>query len=139
MKKIILMFCLVNFFVASNNAFAQQDDAQFLDESLKDMTMVAGLGLGGAILGLSTLSFVEEPGDHLKNIVVGGAIGIIIGVGVVAFSQATKSKELYENNAYNQLNFSTGDRVKWHSAQNTYSNKVINASNLSQFNYTFSF
>ncbi len=63
------------------------------DETLGDLYLIAGLGAGGAILGLSTLSFVDKPTKHLKNIWIGGAIGIIVGVGVVAWNQATKSQE----------------------------------------------
>ena len=50
--------------------------------------------MAGAVLGLSTLSFVEEPKDHTRNIIVGASIGIIFGVGYVAFSQATKTQEM---------------------------------------------
>lgn len=35
-------------------------------------------GLGGAILGLSTLSFYDEPQDHLRNIALGGAVALIV-------------------------------------------------------------
>lgn len=62
------------------------------DESLQDLTVVLGAGGVGAILGLSTLSFVDKPKDHMKNVAIGGAIGIVIGVGIVIFGQATKSQ-----------------------------------------------
>lgn len=63
-----------------------------LDESLNDLTLVLGAGAAGAILGLSTLSFVDRPKDHLKNISIGGALGIVLGVGIALFGQATKSQ-----------------------------------------------
>lgn len=118
MKNIFITLCvLVN--IVFSQAMAQENgDDNFAQESIKDISTVAGLGAGGAILGLSTLSFVEEPGDHLKNIVVGGAIGIIIGVGVVAWSQANKSRDLYETNVLNYKNFSTDERKSWHTANN---------------------
>ena len=97
---------------------------------------VAGLGAFGAVLGLSTLSFVDEPGDHLKNIVTGGAIGIIIGVGLVAFNQATKSKDLYDENA-SLDNFNHGSRVKWHTASSEYAR--LKSPKLNQVNFTFQF
>jgi hypothetical protein len=62
-----------------------------LDDSVRDMTTVFASGAAGAVLGLSTLSFVDTPSDHLKNISVGGAIGIVIGVSIVVFNQAGKS------------------------------------------------
>ncbi len=87
-----------------------------LDGAKSDMTLILALGAGGAILGLSTLSFVETPKDHLKNILVGGAIGIIIGVGVVAWRQATASKEYMGANMLeeNSKLFSSVERQNWH-------------------------
>jgi hypothetical protein len=76
-------------------AFGQGQEKSVFAESMSDFYVVAGTTVGGAVLGLSTLSFVEEPGDHLKNVVVGGAIGMILGVGIVAYSQATKSRESF--------------------------------------------
>lgn len=67
-----------------------------LADTMANVWIVVGMMGGGAILGLSTLSFVEEPSENLDHIVTGGAIGIIIGVGIVGFLQATKSQELYE-------------------------------------------
>lgn len=84
-----------------------------VSSSLQDFSIVMGVGIGGAILGLSTLSFVDEPKEHLNNVVTGGAIGIIIGVGIVAYNQATKSQESYlEGAAYE--GFSTKERLAWH-------------------------
>lgn len=68
---------------------------QILADTKADMLTVVGVGLAGAVLGLSTLSFYSEPKDHFKNILVGGAIGIIIGVGLVAYNQATKSRDTF--------------------------------------------
>lgn len=70
---------------------AAQDSSGVLDESVQDLYVVLGAGAAGAVLGLSTLSFADKPGDKLGNITIGGAIGIIVGVGIVVFSQATKS------------------------------------------------
>ena len=67
-----------------------------LGDSLSDLYTVAGVGLAGSVLGLSTLSFVDEPGENLKNIVTGGSIGIILGVGIVAWKHASRSKDFYD-------------------------------------------
>lgn len=72
-------------------ATAEATEASIMDDSLRDISVVLGAGAVGAILGLSTLSFVNSPSKHLKNVAVGGAVGIVIGVGVVIFSQATRS------------------------------------------------
>lgn len=68
-----------------------------LDESLADLTLVLGAGAAGAVLGLSTLSFVDTPKDHFKNVAIGGAIGIVVGVGIAIFGQATKSQTVITN------------------------------------------
>lgn len=35
--------------------------------------------LGGAILGISTLSFYDKPQEHLSNVAVGGTVGAVLG------------------------------------------------------------
>jgi hypothetical protein len=101
----------------SGSAFAQ-GESSILKESVSDLTTVAAIGAGGAILGLSTLSFTEEPKDHLKNILVGGAIGIIAGVGIVAWQQANKSKTVIESSSADlKPGFSTAHRVVWQNSQ----------------------
>jgi hypothetical protein len=104
-----------------SNPLLAQNQPNVMDETLTDAYTVLGTTMGGAILGLSTLSFVEEPGDHLKNVVVGGAIGIILGVGIVAYGQASKSKDLYFQGApgaptgrRSQNSFDTLARFHWH-------------------------
>lgn len=111
-----------------------QDDGKFaiIDESIQDLNIVLGAGIGGAVLGLSTLSFVDKPAEHLKNVVVGGALGIITGVAIVSISQASKSRNLYYDNASNE-NFSTLDRFAWHNQE-----RVKNQTNFASF-YTHSF
>jgi hypothetical protein len=87
----------------SSGVLAQEGGSTgILSDSLSDLYTVAGVGAAGSILGLSTLSFVDKPGENLKNIVTGGAIGIIIGVGIVAWSHATRSKNLYESSVFNR-------------------------------------
>jgi hypothetical protein len=76
-------------------AYSQDDNLDGLvGDTKNDLLVVVGGGLAGAVLGLSTLSFVEEPKEHTRNIIVGASIGIIAGVGYVAFSQANKTSDL---------------------------------------------
>lgn len=56
----------------------------------KQMATIIFSGLGGAILGLSTLSFYGRPQDKLSNIAVGFAIGIIAGTVYTTYKAATK-------------------------------------------------
>lgn len=78
----------------SNKSFAQSGSSSIADDSLRDAYIVGGCGLAGAILGLSTLSFVEEPKEHTRNILMGAAVGIVAGVAVVAYFQANNSKTI---------------------------------------------
>lgn len=48
-------------------------------------------GLGGAVLGISTLSFYGQPQDHISNISTGFALGIIAGTAVVSYQAANSS------------------------------------------------
>jgi hypothetical protein len=151
MQKIKKSFLLcLSFFLFLNPLASAQQGGDILKETMTDMYIVAGAGLGGAVLGLSTLSFVEEPSEHLNNIIVGGAIGIIIGVGVVAWRQANKSSDLYKQNAFNgqkiqklpQPEFTTAMRTGWHRKNHyEFSSKLgkSNAPANSAFNVQFSF
>lgn len=116
LRKIFVL--LLSLQLLSATAFGQDvGDSKLLEDSVADMYTVAGAGLGGAIIGLSTLSFVEEPGDHLKNILVGAALGIMGGVAFVGYSTANKGRDLYYDGALNNRNhkdFSTKGRVAWH-------------------------
>ena len=92
-----------------------------VNDTKNDFLVVVGGGLAGAILGLSTLSFVEEPKEHTRNILVGASIGIIAGVGYVAFSQATRTQDMiYGGDAVgasyqgNIKDFGTTARSSWH-------------------------
>lgn len=61
-------------------------------KTTQDFMVVGGVGVAGAVLGLSTLSFVEKPMEHLKNITIGASIGVILGVALVAYNQATSTR-----------------------------------------------
>lgn len=52
-------------------------------------------GLGGAVLGLSTLSFYGRPQDKLANIAIGFAVGVIGGTIAVTYSAATNPDDFY--------------------------------------------
>lgn len=133
------VLCLALFSLV-NSTFAQDNGGgDILDQSMTDIITVTALGGVGAVLGLSTLSFVNEPKDHLKNIVVGGALGIIIGVGVVAFRQANKSQEVYKGAFNNVPEFSTKNRLAWHTATHrTFSANIKRpAQNVANFNFQF--
>ncbi|MBG60796.1 MAG: hypothetical protein CME67_03825 [Halobacteriovoraceae bacterium] len=137
--RILLSLSLL--FSLNFNAFAQNqgDVDELVSESKNDLLVVVGGGLAGAILGLSTLSFVDEPKDHTKNILVGASLGIIAGVGYVAFSQANKSRDMLygepEASYEAESNFGSYARVEWHNENIVESRK----SELTPFGITYSF
>lgn len=116
LSKIIIFILCFQIITFSANC-AELNDSKLLEDSVNDMYTVAGAGIGGAVLGLSTLSFVEEPGDHLKNILVGAALGVMGGVAFVGYTTANKGREIYyEGGSIFRKNkdFSTNNRISWH-------------------------
>ncbi len=61
----------------------------------KQLATIIYAGLGGAVLGLSTLSFYGRPQDKLANIAIGFAVGVIVGTSVVTYNAATNPDEFY--------------------------------------------
>lgn len=61
----------------------------------KQLATIVFAGLGGAVLGLSTLSFYGRPQDYLSNIGIGLALGIITGTIYVTYKAASKPDEFY--------------------------------------------
>lgn len=102
MKSIVLIVCLLThslLYSQQGTGGAQAGD--IAEETKNDLLAVVAGGVAGAILGLSTLSFVEEPKEHTRNILIGASIGIIAGVGYVGYKQANKSREmLYQSQIY---------------------------------------
>lgn len=97
-------------FLLLTPAIAQESNDDFIKNTQTDLMIVAGAGLGGAILGLSTLSFVSKPSKHVANIWTGAAIGVIVGVVFVAYNSAQKGSEELMSSAQ----FNTLERVAWH-------------------------
>jgi hypothetical protein len=61
----------------------------------KQLATIVFAGLGGAILGLSTLSFYGRPQEKLTNIAIGFAFGIMAGTVLVTYRAVTNPQELY--------------------------------------------
>lgn len=115
--KLWIALLLTLSFIAPNKAWAQvagEDD--IVANTQSDLLLVAGAGAGGAVLGLSTLSFYDKPSKSIANIWTGAAIGIIVGVIVVAMSHAQKSQEQLSYQLVPQKDFSTAERDSWHAA-----------------------
>jgi hypothetical protein len=114
---------------------------ELASSSKNDFLIVVSAGLAGAILGLSTLSFVEEPKEHTRNILVGASIGIIAGVAAVAYLQAEKSSAIFraEESArlYDPKDFDTSKRVTWHYEELNSKSQMIQSPQ--KISYSFKF
>lgn len=137
LRRIFVFFMILSL---TSTAFAQ--NSELVDETKNDIMIVMGGGLAGAVLGLSTLSFVDKPNKHTKNILVGASLGIIAGVAYVAFNQANKSRGYFEDEDYSYRptpSFETMERSNWH--QEEFINKVSEVQNISftNVNYQFNF
>lgn len=87
MKKFMVIF--VTAFCISHLAWAQTTTGSMLGFR-RGVATVMFAGLGGAILGLSTLSFYGDPQEHIGNIWTGLAIGVV-GGGAYVFSQSSNN------------------------------------------------
>lgn len=126
MKKKLTLFLIV--YLLINMSFLKSSIAQNagMDEFVKttqiDLLTIAGAGAGGAILGLSTLSFVDKPSKHIPNIWTGAAIGIIAGVVFVGYNSAQRgSEDLQSSREFNSIR-----RLVWHQ-ENTANNLMPQA------------
>ena len=120
-RSIVLIVVLSVFFSPSTSLWAQNEyntsEVDVFATSARDFGIVAGTTGLGMLFGLSTLSFVKQPEDHLRRILVGGALGIIAGVGVVAYFQAIQGQDLYDKySSFHepQAGWSTPERTAWY-------------------------
>ncbi len=95
------LIILLSIFVASSS-FAQtppagssQQEEKTKSGPRKQLATIIFAGLGGAVLGLSTLSFYGRPQDNLSNIAIGFAVGVITGTVIVTYRAATNPAEFY--------------------------------------------
>jgi hypothetical protein len=117
MKKLFCRLLSLHFFLAAaliNPAFAQDSDDDLVKSTQNDILLVGVAGGAGAILGLSTLSFVDQPSKHVSNIWTGAALGVIAGVIFVAYNSAQRGSEELQSSS----EFNSSERFAWHS-QNT--------------------
>lgn len=113
MKKLLTALLSLQIFLAAavvNPAFAQDED-DIVKSTQQDLILVGAAGVGGAVLGLSTLSFVDKPSKHVSNIWTGAALGIIAGVIFVAYNSAARGSEDLQSSS----EFNSSERVAWHS------------------------
>lgn len=86
MKKALIGILIICFVVPS---FAQENTSTKKGGPRRQLATILFAGLGGAILGLSTLSFYGRPQDNLGNIGIGFAVGVVAGTVYVTYRSAT--------------------------------------------------
>ncbi len=65
--------------------FTKAENAKATYGAMDALTTVGVSAGAGAVLGLSTIAFYEKPGEHMNNVVIGTAVGVIVGVGIAAY------------------------------------------------------
>ena len=93
---------LLSLIIVFSTAFAQGQDSGGEDPSViqkygprRQISTIVYMGLAGAILGLSTLSFYGRPQDKLTNIPIGFGVGVVIGTVYMTYQAATNPNEFY--------------------------------------------
>jgi drug/metabolite transporter (DMT)-like permease len=76
MKKFFLTFVLI---VMIANPILAQTVSENMSSLKRKFSVVALCGVGGAVLGLSTLSFYGEPQEHFSNVWTGLIVGLVAG------------------------------------------------------------
>ncbi len=121
----ITLFCalLSGTTLSGNVVYAQDANSSSEDvvaSTKNDLMVVGAAGVGGAVLGLSTLSFVDEPSKKLSNIWMGASLGIIAGVIIVAVGYAQKAQEDLTQGAFlgpaprhHSQYFAGAERLAW--------------------------
>ena len=94
-----LMTIMLSLLIASTsfaqNSTSQEEKTKTVSGPRKQLATIIFAGLGGAVLGLSTLSFYGRPQDNLSNIAIGFAVGVITGTVIVTYRAATNPAEFY--------------------------------------------
>ena len=96
-----LVLCLA----IAGSAFAQQggQEEKKLSGTRRQLAVIVFSGLGGAVLGLSTLSFYGRPQDHLPNIAIGFALGVIGGAVYTTYNATQDPKKFHGEEDVTQL------------------------------------
>lgn len=94
----LLLSLLISASILVSNSFAHA--AEEANAPRRGLATIIFSGLGGAVLGLSTLSFYGKPQEKLNNISIGFAVGVILGTGYVAYQAATTTAYTFEQSVY---------------------------------------
>lgn len=84
-------------FMAILILFTSQSSFSQANRTVKrNVATVLFASLGGAILGLSTLSFYDEPQEYTSNITLGALLGFTAGMGYLIYDSSRSVPVTYE-------------------------------------------
>lgn len=92
---LLVCFSVQGFAQQSNGFQVGASEERSASGPRKQLATIIYAGLGGAVLGLSTLSFYGRPQEKLSNIAIGFAVGVIAGTAMVTYRAATNPQEFY--------------------------------------------
>lgn len=124
MKKVLSLILALQLMTAVVFAQDNSEADDIVKNTQNDILFIAGAGAAGAVLGLSTLSFVEKPSQHISNLWSGAALGVIAGVLFVAYNSAQRgSEDLQSDEA--SLDFNASERLAWHQKNTVLTNPEV--------------
>ncbi len=98
MKKWIFLVLAVT--LSTQIAFAQNEIRSQTLNWRRSTAMVLFSGIGGGILGLSTLSFYGDPREHTANITWGALFGLVAGAGYIVYENTPRLQKKRMTNDY---------------------------------------
>lgn len=90
--------------MTSGSVYAQEQP-QIIKRSVATVLFSS---IGGAILGLSTLSFYGEPQEHTENIAYGAILGFVGGISYLSYKGM--QRPAYNPNIYSQMEINENRR-----------------------------
>lgn len=89
-------FILIAILVFCQPLWAQQSYTNSGRTFKRNVATVLFASIGGAVLGLSTLSFYGEPQQHTNNITLGALLGFVGGVGYLVMDNSKPQVLTYD-------------------------------------------
>lgn len=108
-RQIQILFLVLSLLTTSLSANAQSfspnsSSGSSLSSFRRNFATVMFCGLGGAVLGLSTLSFYGKPDEHIGNISTGFALGVIGGVAYATADTVQSVRKVESYSLHDNIN-----------------------------------
>ncbi len=110
MKKGIFLTIITLLFLSEICLAQGRSQTKSVSSWRKNTAIVLFSGIGGSLLGLSTLSFYGNPQEHTSNITAGTLLGVLAGIGYVVYDNTAKKAPPKTYDYYGM--FPTNEAVK---------------------------